>query len=229
MKAYRETIVIAVGGSLLVPDQIDLNFIKQLKNMVSFFVNDGYQIALVIGGGKTSRRYGEALSSFDHVSNEDVDWLGIKSIHLNAELVLRALSDLDVHGEVILKAEDIAEVTEPLVVVGAWKPGHSSDFNAVTMAEHFGATKVINFSSVSYVYDKDPQNFDDARRLPELSWGEYLSLIPNTWEANLSAPFDPIASKKAQELGMTVAILGSSLENLQNYLKGSSFEGSIIS
>ncbi len=229
MRAYKETIVISVGGSLLVPDRVDVDFISRLKDMVRFFINDGYQIALIIGGGKTSRRYGEVASSFSHISNEDLDWIGIKSIHLNAELIKRCYGDLDIHPEVILKREDISKVTESLVIVGAWKPGHSSDYNAVTMAESFGGKKVINFSNISYVYDMDPVKYPDAKIIETLTWDKYLTLIPTKWEANLSAPFDPVASRKAQELGMTVAILGSSLENLKNYLDGNPFEGSIIS
>ena len=50
MTSFKETIVISVGGSLLIPDQVDVLFIKHLKDIVRFFVDDGYQIALVVGG-----------------------------------------------------------------------------------------------------------------------------------------------------------------------------------
>jgi uridylate kinase len=228
MSSFKETIVIAVGGSLLVPDQVDVSFITKLKNITRFFTEDGYQIALVIGGGKTSRNYHRAATSFENITNEDVDWLGIKAIQLNAELVKRVCSDLDVHPQVVLKPEDIHNVVEPVVVIGAWEPGHSSDYNAVTMAHTLGAQRVINFSNISYVYDKDPNQFDDAQKIPEMSWDQYRALIPEKWSANLSAPFDPVASQMAQELGMTVAILGSSIENLQAYLNSEDFEGSVI-
>jgi uridylate kinase len=44
----------------------------------------------------------------------------------------------------------------------------------------------------------------------------------------MSAPFDPIASEKAQKAGIIVAVLGASIKNLENYLSGREFEGTII-
>ena len=92
MKDFKETIVIAMGGSLLVPEKIDISFIKSLKKMVQHFTAEGYQIALVIGGGKTARIYRKGLRDLGITNSESLDWVGIKSIHLNCELLLRAFS-----------------------------------------------------------------------------------------------------------------------------------------
>ena len=107
MKDFKETIIIAMGGSLLVPERIDVPFIKSLKEMIQHFTNNGYQIALVVGGGKTCRYYQSAARKFDNVNDIDLDWIGIKTIHLNCELLLRTFSDLDIHSEIIIKPEDL--------------------------------------------------------------------------------------------------------------------------
>jgi uridylate kinase len=45
----------------------------------------------------------------------------------------------------------------------------------------------------------------------------------------MSAPFDPIASKMAEEEDMEVAIMnGSDLDNLGRYLDGESFQGTVV-
>lgn len=229
MAHFKETIIIAMGGSLLIPNDIDVNFIKDLKHLVHQVTDDGYQIVLVIGGGKVCRNYQEAARNFENVSNIDLDWIGIKTIRLNCELMLRIFSDMDVHSNVIERPEDINGLRETLIIVGAWEPGCSSDTDAVEMAKISGAQRIINFSYTPYIYSADPRKYPDAQRFEKLSWSEYRNLIPKEWSPGMSAPFDPIASQMAQESGMHVAVLGASLENLQNYLADKKFEGTIIS
>jgi len=224
----RETIIIAMGGSLLVPENIDVDFIKKLKKMIRHFSTNGYQIILVIGGGKTCRYYQAAAREFDNVTNTDLDWIGIKTIRLNCELLLRTFSDLDTHKHVIEKWEDVHGIDNDVVIVGAWEPGCSSDKDAIEMAKVSGATRVINFSNTAHVYSDDPQKNPDAKKFKTLSWDEYRSLIPTDWTPGMSAPFDPVASKLAQESRITVAVLGASIENLENYLADKEFKGTVI-
>lgn len=229
MSSFKETIVIAMGGSLLIPESIDVPFIKDLKKMVHYFTQQDYQIVLVIGGGKTCRYYQAAAKEFDHVSDRDLDWIGIKTIRLNCELLLRVFSDIDVHENIIEKWEDIGGVENNLVIVGAYEPGCSSDKDAVEMARAIGAQRVINFSNTSHVYSEDPRVEPEATRFDTLSWEDYRNLIPSEWTPGMSAPFDPVAAKLAQESGITVAVLGASVENLENYLDKKDFEGTVIS
>ncbi len=228
MSDFKETIVIAMGGSLLIPETIDVSFIKSLKEMVNYFTNEGYQIVLVVGGGKTCRYYQAAAKEFNHVTNTDLDWIGIKTIRLNCELLLRIFSDSDVHSEVIEKWQDVVGISNSLIIVGAWEPGCSSDKDAVEMARVLNARRVINFSNTSHVYSKDPRIHSDAQRFNTLSWSEYRNIIPQEWTPGMSAPFDPVAAELAEESNITVAILGASVQNLENYLNGNEFEGTII-
>ena len=229
MNTFKETIVIAMGGSLLIPESIDVDFIKKLKSMVNHFTDDGYQIILVIGGGKTCRYYQAAAKEFPHVTDRDLDWIGIKTIRLNCELLLRIFSDLDVHEKIIEKWEDIEDVNNKSVIVGAYEPGCSSDKDAIEMARVIGAKRVINFSNTSHVYSADPRIDKNAEKFEELSWADYKNIIPTEWKPGMSAPFDPIAANLAEESGISVAILGASVENLENYLSGNKFEGTILS
>ncbi|NCQ16417.1 UMP kinase, partial [Candidatus Falkowbacteria bacterium] len=46
---------------------------------------------------------------------------------------------------------------------------------------------------------------------------------------SLNAPFDPIAAKKAQELGLEVVIMnGKNIANLKNCLAGKKFKGTVV-
>jgi uridylate kinase len=228
MKVFKEKIIIAMGGSLLIPEQIDIDFIKELKNLVQHFTKQDYQIILVIGGGKTCRYYQAAAREFDNVTDTDLDWIGIKTIRLNCELLIRSFSDLDIHNKVIEQWQDTESITESVVIVGAYEPGCSSDKDAVEMARIVSANRVINFSNTSHVYGDDPRIHPDAEKFEKLSWSEYRNLIPKEWAPGMSAPFDPIAAKLAESSGIQVAILGASIKNLENYLSQKPFEGTII-
>ncbi len=229
-KGERETVVIAIGGSLIVPDEIDVNFLHAFRDVVSHLIEDqGKRVALVVGGGKTARRYQAALRSFPHCSNEDLDWVGIKSICLNGELLLRAYGDFSIFSRVLERPDEVGDIgDEDLIIVGAHEPGYSSDTDAVLFAKELGSKRIVNFSNVSYVYDSDPRENPEAKPLKKLTWDEYRSLIPSEWKPGLSLPFDPVATKLAQEAGMELVVLGPSLENVRSFFRGETFDGTII-
>jgi len=122
-----------------------------------------------------------------------------------------------------------SELNESILVGAGWKPGFSSDYDAVLMAEKFGAKSLINLSNIEYVYTQDPKVNPDAKKIEKISWKDFREIVGNKWDPGMSAPFDPIASKKAQELKLSVAIMnGKNLINLGNYLEGKKFIGSLI-
>ena len=46
-----------------------------------------------------------------------------------------------------------------------WKPGFSTDNDAVVLAQRFSAGTVINLSNIAMVYSADPRKNTDARPL----------------------------------------------------------------
>jgi uridylate kinase len=139
------------------------------------------------------------------------------------------LGDL-AHDELIVNPNDIKGTSKPVVVAAGWKPGWSTDFDAVEMAKIVGAKKVINLSNIDYVYDKDPKVFKDAKKIENISWSEFRKIIPEKWQPGLNSPFDPIAAKNADEAKIEVAILnGKNITNLKSYLEGKDFLGTRIS
>jgi uridylate kinase len=84
-------------------------------------------------------------------------------------------------------------------------------------------------TNIDYVYDGDPKTNPDATPQKHLTWSMYRSIIPTEWTPGLNTPFDPIASEKAEELGIEVAVInGSDLDRLDNYLSGDPFVGTRI-
>ncbi len=83
-------------------------------------------------------------------------------------------------------------------------------------------------SNTDQVYDKDPRQHSDAKPLSKLSWDQMREIVGDTWTPGLHVPFDPIAAKKAQELGIKVVVMGSDFVNVNNYLEEKPFKGTVI-
>jgi len=222
--------IISLGGSLIYPEGgIDTKFLSEFRKLILDFVSNGKRFIIVCGGGAICRHYQNAASEISEISPDDIDWLGIHSTHLNAQLV-RTIFREHAHLKIITHFTEKEEVVEPVAIAAGWRPGHSTDYDAIMLAKTYGAGTVVNLSNVEKVYDKDPKKFADAKPIAKISWGEFRKIVGETWTPGLSAPFDPIASKEAQESGIKVVIMnGKGLANFKNFLEGKEFIGTEIS
>jgi len=223
-----ETIIISLGGSIVVPDIPDPDFINIFRSLILKEVEKGKRFVIIVGGGKICRNYQEALSKTIKATTTDLDWIGIYATHLNAELVRMSFGE-HAASEVVLDPSILISSSKSVIIGAGWKPGWSTDYDAVMMASQMGAKKIINLSNTEYAYDKDPKKYPDAKKLENISWVEYRALIPKEWDSGLNTPFDPIASKLAEKEGITVITMdGRKIDNLAKCLNGEKFMGTLI-
>ena len=219
----------SVGGSLIVPDQIDTDFLSRFKALILEKVQRGFTFTIIAGGGKTARRYQEAANAVTPLSQFDLDWIGIHSTRLNGQL-LRDIFVGYAHPQVIKNPTIDIEAEEPVIIAAGWQPGCSTDYDAVLMAKNLGARRLVNLSNIDYVYTADPKKDPNAKKIEKIGWEEFRKIIPDHWDPGLSSPFDPIAAKEAESLGLEVAIInGAKLEEFSNYLDDKPFVGTVIS
>jgi len=226
----KETIVMSVGGSLIVPDQIDTAFLKTLKTFIDSQTALGRRFIIIAGGGKTARRYQDAAAEVTDLKSDDLDWMGIHATRLNGHL-LRTIFRDSAHPHMVTNPDEILDIPtdNDVVVAAGYRPGCSTDLRAIQIAQRVGAKKVINLSNIDYVYTEDPRNNPEAKRIEDITWTEFRALIPSDWDPGLSSPFDPIAAKEADELQIEVAIInGDKPEALADYLDGKEFVGTKI-
>ena len=230
--SISETIVMSVGGSLIVPNQIDTTFLANLKTFVDKqTTSHGRRFIIIAGGGRTARNYQEAAGAVSELAAEDLDWMGIHATRLNGHL-LRTIFRHTAHRVMITNPDEILDVPkdEKVVIAAGYRPGSSTDLRAVQIAEKIGATKVINLSNIDYVYTADPRTNPNATKIETISWTDFRALIPAEWDPGLSSPFDPIAAKVAQRDNIEVAIInGTRLDEVVKYLEEESFVGTKIS
>ena len=224
----KEQIVISLGGSLIIPEEIDVDFVRLFVETTKKYISNGFNFLIITGGGKICRKYNDYLKKITNPSNEDLDWLGIATTRLNAEFIRICFGDM-AYEKVIMDPDFIPVTTKPIIVGGGWKPGNSSDLAAVYSAKSIGAKKIINLSNIDFVYDKDPKRYQDAKAISQMSWDDFMLLFPPNWDPGFNAPFDQIAAREAKNLGYEVIVLnGNNIENLKNYLDCKEFIGTVI-
>lgn len=226
----QETIVMSVGGSLIVPDAIDTTFLSKLKTLIETETAQGRRFIIIAGGGRTARNYQDAASNVTKLENEDLDWMGIHATRLNGHLLRTILRDV-AYRVMLTNPDDILDVPkdEKVVIASGYRPGSSTDLRAVQIAERLGATKVINLSNIDYVYTDDPRKNPDAIKIEDTTWAEFRKIIPEEWDPGLSSPFDPVAAKEAEKMGIEVAIINGNHETaLSDYLNDREFVGTLI-
>ncbi len=213
---------------MIVPEEVDTDFLKKFKLLIEKYLRKNKRFVLITGGGKTCRKYQAAAKSVTELSKEQLDWLGIYVTRLNGDLMRLVLHEY-AHQKTIDNPTEKIDFKEGVLVGAGWKPGCSTDHDAILLAKNIGAKKLVNLSNIDYVYDKDPKKYNDAKPITDISWTEFRKLLPEEWDPGLNSPFDPVASREAQKLGIEVVILnGKNLENIENYLEGKAFIGTKI-
>lgn len=227
----HETVVMSVGGSLIVPDHIDTLFLGELKNLIERQVTlTGKRFIIIAGGGKTARRYQDAAGAVTELDPEDLDWMGIHATRLNGHLLRTIFRDI-AYPVMITNPDEIRDIppNTHLIIAAGYRPGASTDLRAVQIAAGCGAKRLINLSNIDYVYTADPRKDSHAEKIENITWHDFMRLIPTEWNPGLSSPFDPVAARAAQTYNIEVSIInGNKITELEKYLEGAVFVGTRI-
>ncbi len=225
----KNLFVLSLGGSLIVPQEIDVNFLSAFKKLVTNYTRQGHRFIIITGGGMVCRKYQTALKHLAKPSNLDLDFLGIQSTWLNAKLVQLMFGNL-AHNQLVSDPSQFIATKKPILLAGGWEPGWSSDYDAVMLAKTYDAKTVINLSNIDFLYTKDPKRFTDAEKITQINWQGLFKIIGHKWLPGANLPFDPMAGKLAQKHQLKVIIAnGKNLKNLKNILENKKFIGTEIS
>ena len=223
--------VISLGGSIVAPDGVDVSFLKNFLSLLGEFLDNDEKrrFILVVGGGGPARAWQNAYREIVSSSkDEEADWIGVMATRLNAQLVKAIMGDFCTQP-VITDPSKAGPFTGRVLIAAGWKPGFSSDYDAVLLAEQFGADMVINLSNIAQVYTDDPRKNPDAKPLDTVSWEDFRALVGDEWTPGKNVPFDPVASRHAAKINLKViCAAGRDLPNLNCILEGKPFIGTLI-
>ena len=229
-KTENKIAVISLGGSLIVPNQVDIQYLAAFKTFILDQLNKGWRFFIITGGGMQARNYIDAATAImgDEITKDDQDWLGIHATRFNAHLLRTIFRDQA--QPAIITDPELDHISDAkIVVVSGWKPGWSTDFVATKVAQRINAPYLINLSNIAQVYTDDPNKNPDAQPIEKMTWKDFREMVGDEWTPGMNTPFDPIAAKLAQQEGQTVLVMdGKNLDNLGNAFAQGEFFGTVI-
>ena len=221
--------VLSLGGSVIVPDEINYDFLLKFREFIVEY-SKKEKIVIVCGGGKTARRYINALEK-RKVDHKILNYIGIRITRLNAWFLINFFKGECAHRP----AKSLKEVKNLLsknniVIVGAlrYKPNTTSDGTAADIAKIL-KTNFINITKVKGLYDKNPE-LKGAKLIRKISFDDIYQLIKKIkYKPGMNFVLDPLAAKTVMDHKIKTYIIGPDLKNLKKLLEGKKFVGTVIS
>jgi len=227
----KKVIVLSLGGSLIVPEKIDSNFLEEFKKIILKNTKK-YKFVIVCGGGSTARVYIKGLGDQKLSKKEYLQsLLGISTTRLNARFMTYFFGKDANKGiphemkqvESLLRRNDI-------VFCGAlrYAKNQTSDATAAKLAHYFNSN-FINLTNVSGLYDKNPKKYKGAKFIPKISHNDFMKMVRKIkFKPGQNFVLDQTAAKIIKKYNIKTFILGSKLKNLNNLLHNKHFVGSVI-
>jgi uridylate kinase len=226
----KKVIVISLGGSLIIPDNVDTKFLKKFKKTILKNTKK-YKFVIVCGGGSIARKYISSLREIG-INEKLQSFAGISATRMNARFMSYFFDFSQEEGiPHTLKVLNKYVKKQDIIFCGAleYKPNQTSDATATEIAKHF-KTIFINLTNVPGVYTKNPMEHRDAKFIPQMSWLElYRKTNKNKYKPGQHLILDQTATKTILKSKITTYVLGKNMRNLDRLLNGRKFKGTIIS
>jgi uridylate kinase len=214
-------IVLRIGGSVLVPSEIDIPFLKMVVREIEK-VRAQHDLFIVVGGGKTARKYIQAAREFE-LSDAILDELGIFSSRLNALLLATCLPQ----GELVQNFHEVLHA-KGLPVLGGTTPGQTTDTVAALLAELVQADMLIKVSNVDGIYTADPHLDPMAQKMSRMDFKDLKTLLNQDFKAGISSIIDPVAAEIITKNRLKVIVIGKEdMADVQTVISGD-HSGTII-
>jgi uridylate kinase len=225
----KEVIVLSLGGSLIIPEDIAISYLKKFRSTILKNTKT-HKFIIVCGGGSIARKYIYALRDAG-LNEEFQSFSGISATRMNARF-MSYLFKLNPERGIPHTMKTLKRYIkkQDVIFCGAleYQPHQTSDSTAAHIAKIF-RTDFINLTNVSGLYTKDPTKYPSAKFIPRISWGEFYKMAAKkTFKPGQHFVLDQNASKIILENKIKTYILGKDLNQLANLLKGKKFKGSTI-
>lgn len=180
-------ILLKLSGEALMGNQqygIDNERLKEYAQEIKKVVDEGCQVAIVIGGGNIFRGLTGAASGMDRVQG---DYMGMLATVINGMALQGALENLGVFTR-LQSAIEMDKVAEPFIKrratrhlekgrvvifgAGTGNPYFTTDTAATLRAIEIGADVILKGTRVDGIYDSDPEKNASAVKFNSLSFDE---------------------------------------------------------
>jgi uridylate kinase len=106
-------------------------------------------------------------------------------------------------------------------LAGGFLPAVKTDEDAAVLADLVGSTVLINVTNVDGIYDKDPQEFSNAKKYDTLTYREFYEIVsPLSLGAGSNAPFTLIAAKICERTNIRIVVCPKDTEKIRDAIQG---------
>jgi uridylate kinase len=224
----KNTLVISLGGSKIIPDHVDLTFLQEFKRIIAKY-SKTTKFVIVCGGGSVARKYIDALKK-DKKSDYLQAMIGISITRLNARF-MSYLFGIDPERGIPTDMKEVANLLKKndFVFCGGlrYAPDQTSDTTAARLAKHLDA-EFINITNVKGLYTADPKKDKSAKFIEKITWKDFNSLANKIkFSAGQNFVLDQSAAEEIMKNKITTKIVGN-LREFEKVLSGKDFAGTII-
>lgn len=225
----KKVVVLSLGGSLIIPDSINTQYLKEFKKII-LKNKPKYKFIVVCGGGSIARKYINALKETGMNENFQ-SYAGISATRMNARFMSYFFNRDQKYG-IPHRMSEVKNYIKKYNVVfcGAleYHPNQTSDSTSAEIAQEFKCD-FINLTDVSGLYDKNPKEFKDAKSIPRISWRDFNKLANKMkFKPGQHFVLDQKAAGIIMKSKITTYILGKDMKQLDNLLNGKKFIGTKI-
>ena len=222
--------VISLGGSLIVPEKVDVTFLKKFKQTLRKHYKS-WRFVIVCGGGSIARKYISLLERNNKHNEKELSMAGIRITRMNA-LILMELFGKEANDKL---PTDMKQVKSNLhknnvVICGAlrYASKSTSDGTAAKLA-HFLKAEFINMTNIKGLYTANPKTHKNAKFIPYESWKAF-DRRANAIKYHSGQHFvlDQKAATMIHQSKTKTYIIGEDTRNIDKILSGKKFIGTLI-
>tara|TARA_B100000035_G_C20969054_1_gene540192 strand:- start:270 stop:971 length:702 start_codon:yes stop_codon:yes gene_type:complete len=185
-----KNIMLKISGESLAGDNeqgFDFDILNDLSQNIKTLASKDIKISIVLGGGNFIRGSSFSNGVVDRVTSDHMGMLGtvMNSLALQSNLekigvpsrVMTAIS-INRVAEPYIKNKATKHLEKNRVVIfasGTGNPFFSTDTAAVLRASEMKSDIILKGTKVDGIYDKDPIQFNDVKKISEISYSEYLN------------------------------------------------------
>jgi len=225
----KKTIVLSLGGSLIIPDKVDYSFLSKFKKTLQKHFKT-HKFVVVCGGGIIARKYIAALRS-EGRSEKELSLAGIRATRMNARFLMQFFGK-QANSELPLNMEEVKDnlAKNSVIFCGAlrYASKSTSDETAAKLSR-FLDTDFINLTNVPGLYTSNPLENKKAKFIPKQSWSQFAKRANKMkFKAGQHFVLDQRAALLIKKDKIKTYIIGQDLKNLENILVNKKFKGTLI-
>jgi uridylate kinase len=220
--------VVSLGGSKIIPEELDLNFIQEFRRIIMHHTKDS-KFVIVCGGGSVARKYIGALKS-DKKSDYMQSLAGISVTRLNARVMSyffgedpeKGIPHDMKHVEAILQKNDF-------VFCGGlrYAPDQTSDATAARLASHLDA-EFVNITNVKGLFTADPKKNREAKFIDRITWKEFNTMANKIkFSAGQHFVLDQSAAEEIMKHKIATYVVGN-VRDFEKVISNKPFIGTTI-